>query len=134
MLGIFLAPAFKGYRFGMPQDIWDWVGTIVSVIGTVLVIMSIRSLKKAFTIDAAVKEEASLVMSFPFNLSRNPMYLGGLIMCFSWSLLQKSLAAAILSVLLHLVLHFKIKIEEKNLEHVFGHAYMQYKQSVGRYI
>lgn len=134
MVGVAVAPMFTGYRFFFPVDVWDWIGTVTSLLGTVFVLLSIRALKKTFTVEADVKSETRLVTKFPFNFSRNPMYLGGLIMCFSWSLLQRSSLAAVLSVLLLVVLNFKIKIEELNLERVFGYEYLQYKNSVRRFI
>lgn len=133
MLGIALAPALTSYRFQFPQNILDWIGTALLIIATTLVALSIHALKQKFTYEAAVKSETKLVKNFPFNFSRNPMYLGGLGMCFSWSLLQRSYLAAAFSVTLVYVLNKKISIEEKNLELVFKDEYLQYKAQVRRF-
>jgi protein-S-isoprenylcysteine O-methyltransferase Ste14 len=133
MLGIAIAPMLTGYNFFLPRDFWDWIGTVTLPLGTALVIVSVRALKKTFTIEAAVKNETKLATTFPFSFSRNPMYLGGVIMCFSWSLLQRSPLAAVLSVFLLAVLNHKVKIEELNLARVFGDEYLQYKSSVRRF-
>lgn len=134
MVGVAIAPLLTGYRlFFFPRDVWDWVGTITSLFGTALVVLSVRALRKTFTIEAAVKNETKLAKTFPFNFSRNPMYLGGLIMCFSWSLLQRSPLAGVLSVLLVVVLNYKVKTEERNLERVFGDEYLIYKSTVQRF-
>lgn len=133
MLGVVFAPALIGYRFFFPRDFLDWSGMLILLFGTALVIVSVYALKAAFTIQAGVRPETKLVTRFPFNYSRNPMYVGGLLMCLSWSLLQRSWIAAILTIALAVVLKFKIKIEEQNLEKFFGDSYSSYKAKVRRY-
>lgn len=134
MVGIAIAPAATGFRFFFPRDIWDWIGTFLMIIGTGIVVTAVRTLRKTFTIQAAVKSGTKLVTNFPFNFSRNPMYVGGLIQCFSWSLLQRSILAAVLTVLLWVLLNAKVKIEEKNLELIFGKEYTEYKNRVSRFL
>ncbi len=134
MLGIALAPAFEGFRFLWPQNIWDWIGTALAILGTAIVLWGLLVLRKAFTIEAAVKEGTRLITRFPFTRSRNPMYVGGLLMSAAWSLLQRSWPAAALTLLLWFVLDLKIRIEEKNLELLFGEQYRNYKKSVRRYL
>ena len=112
----------------------DWLGTFTSLLGTIIILLSVRALRVTFTIATSVKENTRLATGFPFNLSRNPMYVGGLLLCFSWSLLQRSAIAFALTVFLAFVLNGKVKIEEGNLERVFGDKYRRYKASVRRYI
>lgn len=133
MVAIALAPIYAGYRFFFPRDVWDWIGTVLMLLGVFLVIAARRSLGPTFTIQTGVKLGTELKTKFPFNVSRNPMYVGGSIMCLAWSLLQRSYLAFVLSLALMFVLHVKVIIEERNLERVFGEAYLQYKRSVRRY-
>ena len=133
MMAIALAPIYTGYRFFFPQDFWDWVGSVLLVVGAFLVITARRSIGPTFTIQAGVKPGTELKTKFPFNVSRNPMYVGVSIVCLAWSLLQRSYLAFILSLAMMFVLHVKVMIEERNLERVFGEAYLQYKRSVRRY-
>lgn len=134
MVAIAFAPAMTGFRLPtVPNSILDWIGTFVLVIGIILVVISVRALKKTFTIETAVKQDTKLATDFPFNFSRNPMYVGGLLMCFSWSVLQRSLVAFVFSIALFALLNLKVKIEETNLEKVFGDEYKNYKATVRRF-
>lgn len=133
MLAIAFAPGLTSFRFSFPDNILDWLGTFFSIFGTILLIFSVNALKNKFTIQAGVRTGTELAQMFPFSFSRNPMYVAGLIMCFSWSLLQRSIASAILSIILAIILHIKIKIEERNLEIFFGEHYINYKKNVRRY-
>ena len=133
MLGVALAPTLTSFRFFFPRDLLDWIGTITSIIGTTIVFLSVLALKKDLTIQAGVKPGTELATRFPFSHSRNPIYVGGIMMCVAWSLLQRSQVAAVLTILLLIVLHFKIRIEERNLERFFGEKYIQYKKNVRRY-
>ncbi|HRK08167.1 MAG TPA: isoprenylcysteine carboxylmethyltransferase family protein [Pseudobdellovibrionaceae bacterium] len=133
MLGVALAPAQTGFRFFWPQDIWDWIGTGLAILGCLIVLVALHALRKAFTIEAAAKQGTQLITHFPFTHSRNPMYVGGLLMSLAWSLLQRSWLAALLTLALGIVLNLKVRIEEKNLELLFGEAYRSYKNSVRRY-
>ena len=134
MLGILAAPAVTTYRLHFPAGPIDWLGTVLMLVGVALVLQSMYVLRKHFTAHAAVKDGTELVTAFPFNISRNPMYLGGLIMCLAWSVLQRSFLAGALSLMLLLLLNNKVRIEEKNLELIFGDKYLKYKKSVRRFI
>lgn len=134
MASIIIAPMLTGYRFSAPQDVWDWIGTIVSILGLLLIIASIYVLRKSFTIHPNLKHGTKLVTEFPFSISRNPIYLGLLIISFSWSLLQRSPLAALLALLLLIILNYKVKIEESNLQLIFGEKYLSYKNSVRRFL
>lgn len=134
MLGIAAAPAATGFRFFFPRDLLDWLGTIAAIAGALLVVASARALRKTFTIQTAVKSGAKLSTDFPFNFSRNPMYVGGLILCLAWSVLQRSTLAAVFTVFLLVTLNVKVRIEERNLERVFGDEYRRYKERVRRFL
>ena len=133
MLGVAIAPELTGYRFFFPRDAADWIGTFAAIAGTAIVVATIAVLKKDLTASPDVKPGTRLATEFPFSHSRNPIYVGGIVMCLSWSLLQRSWMAFFLTILLAVVLHFKIKIEEYHLELFFGKEYLQYKARVRRY-
>lgn len=133
MLGVALAPAQTGFRFLWPQGVWDWIGTGLAILGSLIVLAALHALRKAFTIEAAAKHGTQLITHFPFTHSRNPMYVGGMLLCIAWSLLQRSWLAALLTLLLGIVLNLKVRVEEKNLELLFGKSYRSYKKSVRRY-
>ena len=115
---------------------------IRSVLGAVVVILSCltiaactRRFKVAGTPVRPVSPATAIVMSGPYRLSRNPMYVGmaGLLLGLCLVLGSYVLGAALL--LFVLVVHFGVVLpEERYLEALHGEPYRQYKRSVRRWI
>lgn len=134
MLGIWLAPLTSGLRIGEPHGVLGWFSLIVFLFGVFFVVTALWALGKTFTVHADIKPGTEFKKRFPFTYSRNPTYFGGLLMCFSWSLAQRSWLAGLLSVALATAFYYKIQVEERNLERAFGASYLEYKKTVGRFI
>lgn len=80
------------------------------------------------------KKQKNLVVDGPFRYTRNPIYLGLLLIGFASAVIFKSPAAPIM-ILCYFFLRYKIiPSEEKSLEHAFGEKYRRYCQSVPRFI
>jgi len=63
------------------------------------------------------------------------MYLSGLITWLGWTIFYGSPAVFVALVLLWAIFSFRvIPIEERQLEELFGNAYLEYKDSVRRWI
>ena len=76
-----------------------------------------------------------LVVSGPYQLSRNPMYVSGLFVWLGWTVFYGSPAVLVGMVLLWLL--FTVRViphEERQLEELFGDEYREYKRSVRRWI
>ena len=70
-----------------------------------------------------------------FAWSRNPMYLGMVLLCVGVAILLNSLWMLILSAALAVVLHRGVIVpEEAYLERRFGRRYLDYKAKVRRWI
>ena len=133
MVAVTVSPFIEGYRPPPAQNAFDYIMSFFLLAGLALTFYSTYTLRKAFTIQTSIKKDTELVISFPFNFSRNPMYLGGLISCYAWAGLQHSISALVMTLALNTVLVFKVKIEEKNLEKIFGEKYTNYQKSTGRF-
>ena len=71
----------------------------------------------------------------PFRYVRNPMSLGGVTMMFGLALFCHSISILVFSVILFLVLHGIVVLwEESFLEKRYGENYLQYKNSVNRWL
>lgn len=82
-----------------------------------------------------IKTSGRLITSKFFSVSRNPLYLAELTFVVGVATLVNSSAAFIGPVVYFFVLNFiVISYEEKKLETTFGKSYIQYKQSVRRWI
>ena len=76
-----------------------------------------------------------LVVSGPYRLSPNPMYVSGLFAWLGWAVFYGSPAVLVGMVLLWLLFTVRvIPYEERQLEALFGDEYREYKRSVRRWI
>ncbi|ABR74773.1 hypothetical protein CBG46_09060 [Actinobacillus succinogenes] len=83
----------------------------------------------------APEQSATLITTGIFRVSRNPMYFSLVIWLAAWAVWCESPLAIFVIILFMLYLtHFQIKPEERALERKFGHVFLQYKQSVRRWI
>ena len=80
-------------------------------------------------------ESAKLVASGVYRWSRNPMYLGDLLILAGWALWLANVAAFIgLALFVAYINRFQITLEERALEARFGAAYVEYRRSARRWI
>lgn len=70
-----------------------------------------------------------------FSYSRNPIYVGLMLICLGTALLLGSLSTFIILVIEWFIFNFiMIPPEEKILEKTFGEAYSEYKRKVRRWL
>jgi protein-S-isoprenylcysteine O-methyltransferase Ste14 len=103
--------------------------------GVLLLVWSNVLFQRAHTSLVPIKPTAALVMSGPYQRTRNPMYLGLLCVYIGvafWFGLAWALFLVPLVVLA--VQSLAIAKEEHYLEHRFGDAYRQYRTRVRRWI
>ncbi len=75
------------------------------------------------------------ILEGPYMISRNPMYLGGIVMMAGISMLLQSFASLVGPLLLFLLLElYYIPMEERNLEAAFRKRYIDYKHRIRRWI
>jgi len=76
-----------------------------------------------------------LVIHGLYRYSRNPMYVGVLLVIFGWSLYFLSLPIAIYGLVVAVCFHsFVILYEEPHLRRLFGKSYEQYCSGVSRWL
>lgn len=92
-------------------------------------------MKDSWRAGVSAQEKTELVTGGIYRISRNPaflgfdlMYLGILLLFFSWPL-------CVLTVLAALLLHTQVVcVEETHLRAAFGQAYLDYSGQVRRYL
>ncbi|MHA2027862.1 MAG: methyltransferase family protein [Candidatus Kariarchaeaceae archaeon] len=105
----------------------------------------IFGLYMASSVNAAIVREGTTIVSDEkptvfintgvFRISRNPMYLGSVVLLMGVALLLGSLVAFLPSIALFLILDRKfIPVEERNLKKEFGEEFQKYSQRVRRWI
>jgi protein-S-isoprenylcysteine O-methyltransferase Ste14 len=128
-----------GPRYGWSQGApatWNLAGLVAVTAGLALYVWCLAFHFRTYR--AAVRigfTPPHLVVGGPYRYSRNPMYVAGLSAWLGWTVFYGSLAVLVGSVLLWSLFTFRvIPGEERQLEALFGDAYLEYKRSVHRWI
>lgn len=113
---------------------YTFLGFIVIFLGIALDIWSIMSLKKNNTAIDFNTKPTRLVTNGPYSISRNPIYLSGMILSLGISILLGSLITFVFPIALFLILNkYYVPFEEIELERAFGADFLKYKQRVRRW-
>jgi protein-S-isoprenylcysteine O-methyltransferase Ste14 len=81
------------------------------------------------------KKNSVLVTTGPFRFTRNPMYLGILVITIGLALVVGTAAVYAVPVAFFLFVNFiSIPYEEEKMERQFGDEYLEYKKRVRRWI
>lgn len=80
------------------------------------------------------EEKTALITGGIYAISRNPAFVGFDLLYLSSCLLFPSLPMVLCALFAAVMLHLQILQEEKHLLRVFGAAYREYRQKVGRYL
>jgi protein-S-isoprenylcysteine O-methyltransferase Ste14 len=102
-----------------------------------IIVLGVASFKRAKTTINPMKPESSssLVISGIYKLSRNPMYLGFLLVLVGWAvLLSNALAFVFVPAFIFYMNRFQIDPEEKALAGKFGQEFLDYKSRVRRWL
>jgi protein-S-isoprenylcysteine O-methyltransferase Ste14 len=97
----------------------------------------IVSFRRAKTTVNPMKPESSsaLVQSGIYRLTRNPMYLGFLLILLGWAIfLSNALAFLLLPAFVWYMNRFQIEPEERALTSLFGQTFLSYRSGVRRWI
>ncbi|ALO16798.1 Putative protein-S-isoprenylcysteine methyltransferase [Salinivirga cyanobacteriivorans] len=106
-------------------------GVIPIAYGVYLNIYSDWLIKKYKTTIKPFEKPTSLIEKGTFSYSRNPIYLGMVLIVLGCSLLSGSVLSFVVPVAFAFILHFKyIIVEEVNLASQFGEIYLSYKSKV----
>ncbi|MEZ5471464.1 MAG: isoprenylcysteine carboxylmethyltransferase family protein [Marinicella sp.] len=114
----------------------QWVAVGASALALLLVISGVISFRLAkTTVDPTQPEKASSVVTTGiYAYTRNPMYLGFLLMLLAFMFkLTNPITAIVLPLFVSYMNQFQIKPEEKALEKLFGQAFMSYCEKVRRW-
>ncbi|WP_201629061.1 methyltransferase family protein [Psychrobacter maritimus] len=109
----------------------------LGVMGMSLGVMGVTQFKKAQTTPnpQALEKVSSLVTSGIYRYSRNPMYLGLVLILLGWAFyLSHFLGFVLLPVFILYMTRFQIQPEEQMMARKFGKTYQAYLNKVRRWI
>lgn len=122
------------YYFPLPLSKFDNLflisGVLMYISGMILALWARSSMNKVWGIPAEhAEQQDKLVTTGPFRISRNPIYLGFLLIYFGFPIAIKSW---LFFLRIPLVIYFykSAKREEKLLEEKFGKEFIEYKSRV----
>ena len=114
----------------------NWLAVVLVAAGFITGISGVVTFRRAkTTIDPTKPHASSLVTWGVYAMSRNPMYLGGLIMLLGWAVfLSNALAFVFLPVYVLYINRFQIAPEERALTALFAQAFATYRVRVRRWL
>lgn len=115
-------------------DFLRWIGVFIFFEGVLFLCFSLIHLGRYTKMGLPKNDEIQLRISGIYKLSRNPMYLGLIIVAVASVMLVLNpfnLVFAIVGILIH---HKIIINEEKFLTEKFGQQYLDYRKSTKRYL
>jgi protein-S-isoprenylcysteine O-methyltransferase Ste14 len=113
------------------------VATAFLVIGIAIVVMGVLAFRRSSTtVDPRFPENAShIVSSGIYRYTRNPMYLGMLVVLIAWMALLSNVGTVVMPALFVLyITRWQIVPEERALAQKFGAEYELYRKSVRRWL
>jgi protein-S-isoprenylcysteine O-methyltransferase Ste14 len=133
---MWLMPALAG-SLAIPLSLRRGVALALLCLGLSIAVSGIVAFRRARTTLNPIKASSAsaLVSSGVYRFTRNPMYLGLLLVLFAWAmLLSNPLALLLLPVYVLYINRFQIIPEERVLASLFGTEYSAYKECVRRWL
>ena len=113
------------------------VAAVLVAIGVAVGIGGVMSFRRAKTTVNPLKPEtsAALVSTGVYAFTRNPMYLGMVLVLFAWAVYLSSIWSLVGPVIFILyITRFQIVPEERVLDRLFGAPFAEYKKRVRRWL
>lgn len=124
-----------GPRLASPNGLALGVGVTFVAIGLALVVLSIRRFRLAGTSVVPGEPSTTLVVVGPYRFTRNPIYIGFVLLYFGLAIVLTSLWVLLLLIPVLIVLQRGVvEREETYLERQFGEAYRKYQARVPRWL
>jgi protein-S-isoprenylcysteine O-methyltransferase Ste14 len=115
--------------------LWNLMGLVFLASGMALNLLADNSFKQLGTTVKPYQESSTLVTNGAFHISRNPMYLGMVLILAGIALLLRSLTPFLAIIPFAILMdQAYIKFEERMLAEKFGAIWEAYKAKTGRWL
>jgi len=124
------------FIFPIPRFWGILIGIILLSSGFFILICALKvlTIKRAFGKELyKSKTESKLITTGIYNYTRNPLYLGAILLFFGWTFIFLFTFLLIMTFLFIAFFYFVAKWEEKELFERFGEEYQKYKKKVKFY-
>ncbi|MCD4700062.1 MAG: isoprenylcysteine carboxylmethyltransferase family protein [Phycisphaerae bacterium] len=120
---------------GIVPQYWNLSGLIFISAGVIVNLMADKAFRQAHTTVRPFEQSTALITGGVFRISRNPMYMGFILILTGVALILRSLSPFLVIFGFGLLMNeLYIRIEEKNLARIFGRAWEQYKTKTRRWL
>lgn len=117
------------------QGAWDIVGASLVLLGILLPVWGARAFKRHETNILPYKDPDNMVTDGPFKFTRNPMYLGMmLVLAGAATIVGTKLGLIFPLVFFGVANWWYIPFEESRMAEAFGDKFTEYKSQVRRWI
>ena len=124
-------------RFQPPVLLRNSLAGVLTALGVATMLAGVQAFRRARTTVNPLRPETSsaLVSGGIYSVTRNPMYLGMLLLLLAWAVHLSALWPTIGPVLFVLfITRFQILPEERALLALFGETFAEYKRKVRRWL
>lgn len=111
----------------------QWIGIALFAAGLIIVILGFFGLGSSVSVGLP-EEKTVLKTGGIYQFCRNPMYLGGFVMCIGSCVYSIHIVNFLLLVITAAIHHSIVLKEEQFLEKRFGNIWLDYKKKVRRYL
>ena len=136
-LGYALSFAIGATKIGRvaPWNVFFVVGAVLVVIGLIIRILSILTLKRSFTYSVAQVEDQKLIDTGLYKFIRHPGYLGQLLIFLGLAVaLSNWLSILLMMIPVTIGYIYRISVEEKFMAAQMGETYLNYQKRTKRII
>jgi len=114
---------------------WNLLGIIPLALGVIINLIADRAFHKANTTVKPFKASIALITEGVFRMSRNPMYLGFVLVLIGIAVLMRSLTPYVIVLAFAILMdRMYIRVEERMLAEEFGTEWEGYKRSTRRWL
>ena len=117
-----------------PVTRFAWVGALLAVAGTIVVIVSQIQMGRAWRVGVRDGDAPIFVRHGLFRFSRNPIFAGMILLGLGIALSASNWWGWVALLAFALACHAQVRIEEAHLSQSFGAAYDQFCSEVPRWI
>jgi len=115
--------------------LWNLLGLVFLVSGVIMNLIADKAFHRVQTTVKPFEESSTLVTDGVFQISRNPMYLGFLLILTGIAMLLRSLSPyLVIFAFVFLIDRTFIRVEERMLAEKFGTSWEQYKSRIRRWL
>ncbi|HEY72322.1 MAG: hypothetical protein DRJ03_15615 [Chloroflexi bacterium] len=115
--------------------LWNLLGIIPLALGVIINLIADQAFHKANTTVKPFKESTTLVTEGVFRISRNPMYLGFVLILIGIGVLMESLTPYVIVLAFAILMdRMYIRVEERMIAEEFGAEWEEYKRSTRRWL